>query len=70
MNLPGFQIRFNDPYKGTDDGFTTWLRKKYNDSEYIGIEIEVNQKFATNLALVDEALFKSIKATMDNFTHY
>lgn len=69
MKLSGFQIRFNDPYKGTDDGFTTWLRKKYNDVEYTGIEIEVNQKFATRLALVDKALFKSIKATMNNFTY-
>ncbi|MDX5346983.1 MAG: N-formylglutamate amidohydrolase [Hymenobacteraceae bacterium] len=42
---PDLRIRFNYPYKGTADGFTTYLRKKYNPEEYIGIELEVNQKF-------------------------
>ncbi len=40
-----FQIDFNQPYKGTDDGFTTYLRTKFTDAIYSGIEIEVNQKF-------------------------
>ena len=38
-------IKFNEPYKGTDDGFTTYLRTKFSDDEYLGIEIEVNQKY-------------------------
>lgn len=38
-------IKFNEPYKGTDDGFTTYLRSKFEDQVYLGIEIEVNQKF-------------------------
>lgn len=36
----------NAPYKGVMDGFSTHLREKYNDEEYSGIEIEVNQRFA------------------------
>lgn len=40
-----FIVRFNYPYKGTADGFTTSLRKKYKDDAYAGIEIEVNQRF-------------------------
>ncbi len=67
LNLPEFQIHFNEPYKGTDDGFTTWLRTKYSDDEYTGIEIEVNQKFASNLSLVEEALFESIKESMNKY---
>jgi len=43
--LPFLVIKFNEPYKGTDDGFTTYLRTKFSDDEYLGIEIEVNQKY-------------------------
>ena len=39
------RLRANYPYRGTSDGFTTCLRKKFHEN-YIGIEIEVNQKFA------------------------
>jgi predicted N-formylglutamate amidohydrolase len=45
QNLPFFNIRLNEPYKGTDDGFTTYLRTKFSGNEYLGIEIEVNQKY-------------------------
>lgn len=38
-------IRRNYPYRGTADGFTTYLRKKYPGSKYIGVEIEINQKY-------------------------
>jgi predicted N-formylglutamate amidohydrolase len=38
------KIRFNYPYSGTEDGLTTSLRKKFGE-KYIGLEIEVNQKF-------------------------
>ncbi|WP_424493500.1 N-formylglutamate amidohydrolase [Salinimicrobium sp. GXAS 041] len=41
---PGLKIRFNYPYIGKADGFTTYLRKKYPQN-YSGIELEVNQKF-------------------------
>ncbi len=43
--LPTYQIDFNKPYLGTDDGFTTYLRTKLQNEDYAGIEIEVNQKF-------------------------
>ena len=41
---PAMKVRFNYPYKGTSDGLTTTLRKKFG-SRYVGIEIEINQKF-------------------------
>nr|WP_238143945.1 N-formylglutamate amidohydrolase [Legionella pneumophila] len=41
---PQLKVRMNYPYKGISDGFTTSLRKKYSYHEYIGIELEVNQK--------------------------
>ncbi|AKD04621.1 N-formylglutamate amidohydrolase [Pontibacter korlensis] len=39
-------VRFNYPYLGIADGFATYLRKKFTDEQYIGIELEVNQKYA------------------------
>jgi predicted N-formylglutamate amidohydrolase len=45
QTLPYLKIKFNEPYKGTDDGFTTYLRTKFDEDAYLGIEIEVNQKF-------------------------
>ena len=38
-------IRFNYPYLGKADGFTTYLRKQF-PINYLGIELEINQKFA------------------------
>ncbi len=38
-------VRYNYPYLGKMDGFTTYLRKQFQ-CNYIGIEIEVNQKYA------------------------
>jgi hypothetical protein len=36
----------NYPYQGKADGFTTTLRRKWPADSYVGIEIEVNQKWA------------------------
>ena len=41
---PTMKVRFNYPYKGTTDGLTTTLRKKIGP-RYVGLEIEINQKF-------------------------
>jgi predicted N-formylglutamate amidohydrolase len=42
--LPDFRIKFNEPYKGVDDGFTTYLRTQFDNELYRGIEIEINQR--------------------------
>ncbi len=44
-SLPAMNIEFNAPYKGIDDGFTTYLRTQFDNDRYLGIEIEINQKF-------------------------
>lgn len=44
--LEEFDIVKNEPYKGSDDGFTTYLRTKFTPQQYMGIEIEINQKWA------------------------
>lgn len=40
-----FKIKYNKPYLGKSDGFTTFLRKELDRHYYSGIELEVNQKF-------------------------
>jgi predicted N-formylglutamate amidohydrolase len=40
----GLVVRRNYPYRGSADGLTTGLRKRYGARKYLGIEIEINQK--------------------------
>ncbi|MBA3536059.1 MAG: N-formylglutamate amidohydrolase [Tatlockia sp.] len=42
------QVRMNCPYRGIADGFTTALRKQFAEPNYIGIEIESNQKLVSD----------------------
>ena len=42
---PSVLVRYNYPYLGISDGFPTYLRRKFNQRQYMGIELEVNQKF-------------------------
>lgn len=42
---PDLRIRRNYPFKGISDGFTTYLRKRFPATRYLGIEIESNQRF-------------------------
>ncbi|MGZ5174784.1 MAG: N-formylglutamate amidohydrolase [Burkholderiales bacterium] len=43
---PQLVVRLNYPYRGSADGLTTHLRRLHRNSDYAGIEIEVNQKHA------------------------
>lgn len=43
--LPHPTVRFNEPYLGIDDGLTTHLRRRFAADRYLGIELEVNQRF-------------------------
>jgi predicted N-formylglutamate amidohydrolase len=47
---PDLRVRRNFPYEGRNDGFTTWLRKRLAADVYVGIEIEVNQRFVSGPA--------------------
>jgi predicted N-formylglutamate amidohydrolase len=41
---PELRVRMNYPYRGTSDGIQTELRRRFGSRDYVGIEIEVNQK--------------------------
>lgn len=44
-HAPQFTVRMNYPYRGTSDGFTTYLRQRFGRDAYLGIELEVNQHY-------------------------
>lgn len=46
LHIPELKIRFNYPYLGKADGFTTHLRKIFPEN-YMGIEMEVNQAWVS-----------------------
>ena len=57
------KVRYNYPYLGKADGFTTYLRKQFPNN-YIGIEIEVNQKFFSNNnidAAISNVIFNALQ---------
>ena len=68
LNLlnPSLNIRYNYPYLGSADGFTTYLRKQFSKN-YLGVEVEINQKYSVdnlmNIAL-KKTLFSSIKSIL------
>lgn len=56
-------VRFNYPYLGKADGFTTYLRKQF-PTNYLGIEIEINQKFASENVLdlkITDAVYQTLE---------
>ena len=62
---PSLNVRFNYPYKGVSDGFTTSLRKRYHQGRYVGIELEVNQKFALGEKNLWENIKKNIATSLE-----
>ncbi len=39
---------FNRPYSGTADGILPAMRKRYSPDQFVGIELEINQKYASD----------------------
>ncbi|MFT5847524.1 MAG: putative N-formylglutamate amidohydrolase [Psychroserpens sp.] len=65
---PQLRVRFNYPYLGKSDGFTTHLRRKFKQN-YIGIEIEINQKHSKSNQMnvvLKSALLAAIKNVIIN----
>ncbi len=55
-------IKTNEPYLGTDDGFTTYLRSKFDEKAYMGFEIEVSQSLNSSSIKIQELLELSIRS--------
>ncbi|MBJ6117868.1 N-formylglutamate amidohydrolase [Pontibacter sp. BT310] len=64
-------VRFNYPYLGIADGFPTYLRRKFTDEQYIGVELEVNQKYYTGdrerWEHVKQTIYSSLQNTLTHF---
>ncbi|HKL35018.1 MAG TPA: N-formylglutamate amidohydrolase [Salegentibacter sp.] len=63
---PELKIRFNYPYLGKADGFTTYLRKRFPEN-YMGIELEINQKFVSKNQMdrqIKNAVYKALEITV------
>jgi hypothetical protein len=43
---PELRVRRNYPYAGYNDGLTTYLRTRFEDRQYSGIELEINQRYS------------------------
>ena len=54
------RVRCNYPYRGTADGFTTWLRRQHPAARYAGIELEINQVHSAQPAAHWTGLRRSI----------
>lgn len=58
-------VRFNYPYLGIADGLPTYLRRKFSADQYVGIELEVNQKFPLEGGAKWESLQEVIARTLE-----
>lgn len=58
------KVRKNYPYRGTSDGLTTILRKKFSQDHYCGIEIEINQKHFLGKSEIWKFLWKRLPSTL------
>lgn len=65
--IPELKVRMNYPYRGTSDGLTTALRRKYPAGCYCGIEIEVNQKHYLEKTCVWNTLIRKIPEILSFF---
>jgi len=66
---PAYTVRMNYPYRGVSDGLTSALRKQFSDDEYVGIEVETNQKLTTKtntLNILKHSLGQSLFTTSAN----
>jgi predicted N-formylglutamate amidohydrolase len=61
--VPALRVRSNYPYRGVSDGLTRALRRRLGDRDYVGIELEVNQRLFVDrrrIAAVRAALIASL----------
>jgi len=68
--IPDLAVRFNEPYLGIDDGLTSHLRRRFAADRYLGIELEVNQRFPLGdddaWAALQEAVLESCTAVVEH----
>lgn len=63
---PSWRVRFNYPYRGKPDGLTAHFRRQYPDGRYLGVEMEINQKFVTEDGMFPKDICNKISKSFDN----
>jgi predicted N-formylglutamate amidohydrolase len=61
------RVRRNYPYEGKNDGLTSHLRRRFTAAQYVGVEIEINQKHARRNrfpAALERAVIGSLRDTI------
>lgn len=68
--LPKLKMRMNYPYLGKADGFTSYLRKFYNEQSYLGLELEFNQSLFQNPSeenTISKKVSQSFQHMLENY---
>jgi predicted N-formylglutamate amidohydrolase len=49
-SCPELRVRRNYPYAGKGDGLTSYLRRRFGQRDYVGVELELNQRLVSAAA--------------------
>lgn len=63
---PELKVRRNYPYTGKADGQTRWFRRQLPADSYLGIELEINQKYILNADRHWSVLRKQVVESLHN----
>jgi predicted N-formylglutamate amidohydrolase len=64
LRSPQLRLRRNYPYQGRGDGLATLLRRRHAGTDYLGIELEVNQRFVEQGGPVWDELRRDLIASL------
>lgn len=62
--FPALRVRANRPYRGTSDGLTTALRRAFDGTSYVGVELEVSQALLGGAPAGRRALHRAVVRTL------
>lgn len=62
--VPCLRVRLNYPYRGTADGLTTSLRRRFPAEQYWGVELEVNQTHLATTSSRRSSLQRAIENSL------
>ncbi|MBI5510289.1 MAG: N-formylglutamate amidohydrolase [Deltaproteobacteria bacterium] len=62
--MPSLRVRRNYPYRGRSDGLCTSLRRHFDPRTYVGVELEVSQRFARSAGAASRALQIGIETSL------
>jgi predicted N-formylglutamate amidohydrolase len=61
---PQWKVRRNYPYAGASDGLTRELRRRFSATQYVGIELEINQRHPSTGGSAWNAMQREVVAAL------